>query len=57
MNNIKTKKDEFADVEVIGVYSHEREAAEKLNQKFGVPVMENYTDGVGKVEPINYVEV
>lgn len=52
LNNIKTKKDEFADVEVIGVYSHEREAAEKLNQKFGVPVMENYADGVGKVDGV-----
>lgn len=52
LNNIKTKKDEFSDVEVIGVYSHEREAAEKLNQKFGVPVMENYADGVGKVDGV-----
>ncbi len=52
LNNIKTKPDEFSDVEVIGVYSHEREAAEKLNAKFGVPVMDDYTDGVGKVDGV-----
>lgn len=52
MNNIKKKKEEFSDVEVIGVYSHEREAAEKLGQKFGVPVMDDYADGVGKVDGV-----
>lgn len=43
---------EFSDVEVIGVYSIEREAAEKLHESFGVPVMENYDDAVGKVDGI-----
>ena len=45
-------KEEFNDVEVIGVYSHEREAAEKLNEQFGVPVMDNYDDAVGKVDGV-----
>ncbi|MBE6646212.1 MAG: Gfo/Idh/MocA family oxidoreductase [Ruminococcaceae bacterium] len=45
-------REEFSDVEVIGVYSHEREAAEKLNEQFGVPVMDNYDDAVGKVDGV-----
>ena len=48
----KTHKEEFSDIEVIGVYSEEREAAEKLNAKFGVPIMEDYADGVGKVDGV-----
>lgn len=45
-------REEFSDVEVVGVYSHEREAAEKLNEQFGVPVMDNYDDAVGKVDGV-----
>ena len=45
-------KEEFSDVEVVGVYSHERETAEKLNEQFGVPVMDNYDDAVGKVDGV-----
>lgn len=44
--------EEFSDVEVVGVYSHEREAAEKLNETFGVPVMDDYADAVGKVDGV-----
>jgi predicted dehydrogenase len=44
------EKEEFSEVEVIGVYSDAREAAEKLNQKFGVPVMEHYAVAVGKID-------
>ena len=44
------EKEEFSDVEVVGVYSDEREAAEKLNDKFGVPVMDGYADAVGKID-------
>ena len=40
------------DVEFVGVYSDERAAAEKLNDKFGVPVMEHYGDLVGQVDGI-----
>ncbi|MBR2465362.1 MAG: Gfo/Idh/MocA family oxidoreductase [Clostridia bacterium] len=42
--------DKFSDVEVVGVYSDEREAAEKLSSEFGVPVLENYTDALGKTD-------
>lgn len=45
-------KEEFSGVEVIGVYSHEREAAEKLKEQFGVAVMDNYDDAVGKVDGV-----
>lgn len=46
------EKEEFSDVEVFGVYSDERETAEKLKEKFGVAVMENYSDAVDKVDGI-----
>ncbi len=41
---------EFGDVEVMGVYSDDSDAAKKLNEKFGVPVLENYTDALNKVD-------
>ncbi len=44
------EKEEFSDVEVVGVYSDEAIAAEKLNEKFGVPVMSDYADAVGKID-------
>ena len=43
--------DTYADVRVIGVYSDERDAAEKLRDKFGVAVMEHYADAVGNPYP------
>ena len=43
---------EFCNVEVIGVYSDDREAAEKLKECYGVPVLNNYDDGVGKVDGV-----
>ena len=46
---VKTME-EFSDVEVVGVYSDEREAAEKLKEKFGVSVMDDYADAVGKID-------
>lgn len=42
--------EEFADTTVVGVYSDDRTAAETLNEKFGVPVMDNYADAVGKID-------
>ena len=42
----------FADVEVVGVYSDEGDAAERLREKFGVPVMEGHADAVGNVDGI-----
>lgn len=44
------EKEEFSDIEVFGVYSDTREAAEKLNEKFGVRVMDDYADAVGEID-------
>jgi len=42
----------FSDVEVVGVYSDEKEAMQKVATEFNVPTMENYDDGVGKVDGV-----
>ena len=42
----------FADIQVIGVYSEEREEADKLRDAYGVPVMEDYAEAVGKVDGV-----
>ena len=42
--------EEFKDVEVVGVYSDEREAVEKLRDRYGVPIMDDYADAVGKID-------
>ena len=44
------EKEIFRDVSVIGVYSDDSSAAEKLNEKFGVPIMESYAEAVGKID-------
>lgn len=41
---------EFSDVEVVGVYSDDEAAAKKLQEKYSVPVMADYTDAVGKID-------
>lgn len=46
------KHEEFADVEVVGVYSDERAACEKLQANYGVEIMEHYADAVGKVDGV-----
>ena len=43
-------KEEFGDVEVVGIYSDELEAATKLSNQFGVPVLSDYADAVGKID-------
>lgn len=43
-------REEYSDIEVVGVYSNEPSASSALNEKFGVPVLENYTDAVGKID-------
>ena len=43
---------ELAHIQCIGVYSDEIEAAQKLNDEFGVPVMANYDEAVGKVDGV-----
>lgn len=40
------------DVEVIGVYSDEVPAMEKLNAQFGVPMMKSYDELVGKLDGV-----
>lgn len=42
--------DKYRDIEVVGVYSNEPEASKALNERFGVNVLESYTDAVGKVD-------
>lgn len=44
------EREEFSDVEVVGVYSDQKEAAEKLREQFGVPVLEDYGDAVGGLD-------
>ena len=46
------KKGRHPDIEVIGIYSEEEEAARKLHEEFGVPVMGSYDELVGKVDGI-----
>ena len=43
-------KEEFKDIEVVGVYSDDIPAAEKLRDMFGVPVLDDYADAVGKID-------
>ncbi len=43
-------REEFRDVEVVGVYSDDRAAAERLQEKFGVPVMTDYAEAVGGLD-------
>jgi len=44
------EEEEFSGVEVVGVYSDDRPAAERLREKYDVPVLKHYADGVGKVD-------
>ena len=41
---------QYPDLEVVGLYSREKEAAERLSNEFGIPVMENYEDLVGQID-------
>lgn len=42
----------YDDVEIIGVYSDDEEAANKINAEYGVPVAKNYDEFVGKADGI-----
>ena len=44
------EREEFSDVQVVGVYSDQKEAAEKLKEQFGVPVLEDYSEAVGGLD-------
>lgn len=51
LNFIK-KKPEFSDVEVVGIYSDERAAAERLSGIFKLQVMDSYDAAVGQVDGV-----
>ena len=40
----------YADYEVVGIYSDEAEAVEKLNAEYGAPIMSSYDEAVGKID-------
>ena len=42
----------YPDMEAVGIYSCEPEAVKKLNEKFGVPIMENYDSLRGQVDGV-----
>ena len=44
--------EKYADVEVVGVYSHEEEPMKKLNEKYGVKIMSSYDEAVDEVDGI-----
>lgn len=44
------KKQAFSDVEVIGAYSDDRGAAERLKETFNVPILESYSEAVGRID-------
>ena len=46
------KKGRHPDFSVIGIYSDDADAARKLHEEFGVPVMGSYDELVGKVDGI-----
>lgn len=49
---IKNNPEKYGDIESVGAYSHEIEAAEKLNQNHGVPVLKDFGDKAGDVDGI-----
>lgn len=40
----------YADVQVVGVYSDQAEAAQKLHEQFDVPVLAHYADALGLID-------
>ena len=44
------ENEKYSDIEVIGVYSEETEAAKKLSDEYGVPVLESADAAVGKID-------
>lgn len=49
---IQANPDTFSDVEIVGVYSDDAEKSQKLNEKYGVPVLSDYADAVGKLDGV-----
>ena len=50
--NFIRDESKYSDVEVVGVYSDDLEAAEKLRETYGVKVMSSYEDAVGGVDGV-----
>ena len=46
------ENEEFGNIEVVGVYSVELEEAQKLQEKYGVAILSDYADAVGKVDGV-----
>ena len=44
------KEEQINDVEVVGVYSYDSEASERLNKQYGVYVAKNFDEFVGKID-------
>ena len=44
------EKEAFSDVEVIGVYSDDRGDAERLKENFNVPILESFSEAVGRID-------
>jgi NAD-dependent oxidoreductase involved in siderophore biosynthesis len=49
---LKAIKEEYRDVEVVGIYSDEPEAAKKLNEEFGAPIMNSFDEAAGKIDGV-----
>ncbi len=50
--NFMKENPKYSDVAVVGVFSEDLEAAKKLNEKYGVPVMNSYDELVGQVDGV-----
>lgn len=50
--NLIYNTEDYRDVEVVGVYSNEPEAVKKLNEKYGVKILEHYADAVGMIDAL-----
>ena len=44
------KNEKIDDVEVVGVYSYDSDAAERVSKKYGIPIAQSYDEFVGKID-------
>jgi predicted dehydrogenase len=49
---IQANPEAFSDVEIVGVYSDDITKSQKLNEKYGVPVLADYADAVGALDGV-----
>ena len=45
-------REEELPLEVLGVYSDESDAAKRVSEKFGVPILKHFDDAVGKADGV-----